>query len=167
MFRFFIKTLFYFSTLFVLSSNAYAAISDMDFLTCNIPAGEQSIHLAWSRLSANSIKKGDGQFEIEGPIREGELCIRKISITAAFGVLMVSAELCDSKTKTILDWLRSQRPTLKKSTIASPAGVIAAFGEEKDSFSIFMGNTASSFPNPDPKSRQISYFCVKQFSGPQ
>jgi uncharacterized Zn-binding protein involved in type VI secretion len=143
---------------------AAAQVSDVDLLTCNIAKAVQSLPSAWDRLHPR--ESPNGTFVVPGPVREQGLCIQNATIAAAFGAFTVTAELCNSTAQPLLDWLVKNRASLQRITGKNQPGIIAVFGNEKDTLSVFYGR-ASPQSKPDPTNQEISFFCGVAGSGPQ
>lgn len=148
----------------LVSHFAVAQVSDVDLLTCNFAKAGQFIPSAWGRL--HPLESPDGTLVVTGPVREQGLCIQNATIAAAFGVFTVTAELCNSTAQPLLDWLAKNRSSLQRSTAKTQPGIIANFGNEKDSLSVFYGR-ASTHWKYDPTNQQISFFCGVTASGSQ
>ncbi len=156
-------TLFAGMTVFA-SHEAIAQSSIIDLITCNNEKNWESNIQAWEQLKPS--ESPDGNFVLPGPVQDQQLCIKNITLGAAFGVLAVSAELCNSTPKPLLDWLAKNRASLQASSAEKQAGVIAAFGKEGDSLMIYHGRPSLEAA-PDPKSKTVSFVCIKRLSGPQ
>jgi hypothetical protein len=107
---------------------ATAQDSDIDLLTCNLSKGTDFPSPYWDHLHYRETT--DGTFLVPGPVREQKLCIQNATIAAAFGVYMVTGELCNSTPEPFFDWLAKNRPSLHRATSDSKPGLIATFGND-------------------------------------
>lgn len=160
----FLKVIFACATSMV-AHVAAVQVSDADLLICNFAKARQPFPSeSWNHLHFREAP--DGSFVVPGPVREKELCIQNATIAGGFGVYMVTAELCNSTTQPLFDWLAENRPSLQRSTTKSQPGIIAFFGTEKDGLSVFYGR-ASNHWKQNPTERQLSFSCGVAGSGPQ
>lgn len=137
----------------------------LDLLTCNAQANPVLAVDASSDLNARGKQSDDGTY-LAGPIRSRDVCIERATVSGGFGVLMVSASVCEGKIRALEAYLA--RTNIRLRTKAEPPGpgVIKAFEAPKFSFVLFYG--APDFKAaPDPSSSTISYICGLTAGGPQ
>ena len=73
----------------------------LDLLLCRQPASPALAEKASSELDARGRKlgpHGDNGRYVDGPIHSGDVCIEHATASAAFGVMMASASVCEGKT---------------------------------------------------------------------
>lgn len=117
-------------------------------------------------------KKNIGHNQDNGVILQGEFksegaCIKNVRVAGAFGVAMTTAEVCDGKMAPLAEVLKTLWPDLQETKdLGKSPGSIAAYGDSKYAISFYRG-PPSFIPNPDSRSKIVSYICMRKGSGPQ
>ncbi|HEY9102242.1 hypothetical protein [Chitinimonas sp.] len=154
------------AALFSLAVAAQAAVPlpDLKVLTCDLPASTDTFFKLDKTLIPLATKKGDGMFTIAGPLQYDKLCLKEVAIIAAFGTFTVTASLCGQDPQPLLDYLKANRPDLKKDGSKTAPGMLGMYGTEKDLVMIYRGDKALQ---PKPDGKDLIYSCAKALSGPQ
>lgn len=141
----------------------------LDLLLCRQPSDPARAAAASGELEAKGRKlgrNGDNGRYLEGPIRSGEVCIEHATASAAFGVMMVSASVCEGKTGPLEAYLARTVGQLQPKAKPAGPGVIKAL--EAGNYSIVLFHGAPDIAiRPDPASKTISYICGVHGGGPQ
>jgi hypothetical protein len=153
----------------MLAASQTALASDdlglLDLLTCNAQANPARAAKASDDLEARGKKSDDGVY-LAGSIRSGDVCIEHATVSGGFGVLMVSASVCDGQTKPLEAYLARTNSQLRPKAPPAGPGAIKAFEAPQYSLLLFYGAPDMKV-EPDPSSSTISYICGRQAGGPQ
>lgn len=147
-------------------SAAVAGEGVMDILVCNLSAGSQAIYEAGSKLEPFSTKEANGSLTLPGPIQRGGVCIRNARLSAAFGVMSVMGTLCSDDPQPLLDLVRSLKPRLTKPAQPFPPGFLAGLSDDDYTLLIYQGAPTLP-PQPDLKSKLVSFACAVKVTGAQ
>lgn len=146
---------------------ARAGDGQLEALTCTAALHSDPAAVnVWKELQSRGRRIGDGQFVLDGRFTSGNLCIQNANVGAAFGVLVVVAEVCEDSAEPLRDFVLSRRPDLRPSSPPLANGVLAEYQSAKVAFSLFKG-APSLVPTPDPGSHRVSYVCSFQSGGAQ
>jgi hypothetical protein len=156
--------------LMALSTGAYPHVATvsaetdvMQILTCT-PRDTPATRSTFEALLKQASSHGpDGPHIFMGVIKAGDACVTNATITAAFGMLVISAEVCGSGYEPILEQIRKDRPHLAKADSAEDPGVIAAYQDGTYGIQFFKGSSASAPAHEaSPVSAGVSYTCMYQ-----
>ena len=138
----------------------------LDVLTCSGTNDRSSFSAAWDELEARGRPAGDGAFKLQGRIQNGPVCVEDATVLVAFGALGVVAGVCDGNVRPLVERVQKMRPELLPVAVASQPGVLSKFEDPTYTITLFKGPPTVN-GQPDRNSKQVSYMCSLQVSGPQ
>jgi hypothetical protein len=152
--------------LWTCASTAYATEQELEALTCSQVASDPSEESdLWKSIESRARRTGHGQFDLDGPVCSGELCIERVTIVGSFGVLVVAAKVSGASFEPLRSFVLSRNPELQPVAAKAP-GILAAYEAPKRLLSFFSG-APSVEVNPDPGSKDVSFICAHESSGAQ
>jgi hypothetical protein len=149
-----------------LSVSAAADAELLHILTCAPSDTADAKPTFEALLKRSTAFDRDGPYLFADPVRAGGACVRNATISPAFGVLSVVAEVCGSNLQPLLELVRESRPRLVETHPAAVSGLIATFEDQAYSIQFFNGPPTLT-QAPSPASEIVSYACVYRVSGPQ
>lgn len=128
--------------------------------TFSAPTAEQEKATAWLNALAVVLPQ-DGGLLVAGPVKLGKACMKNITISGGFGVMMIQGEICNARLDDFTDTLAAAGTVLEKNTDEEHPEIVVAKKNAKWAYYITRGlvDLSTGKPVPVPKSAPYAFMC--------